>query len=38
VPFRTDAFDKIVSQDLAPAPGRPKIVTVQHNDYTGPEL
>jgi hypothetical protein len=38
VPFRSDAFDKIVPQDSAPAARRPKIVTLQHNDYTGPEL
>jgi hypothetical protein len=27
-----------VPQDKVPAAGRPKIVTMQHNDYTGPEM
>jgi hypothetical protein len=38
VPFRSDAFEKIMPQDRPPIAGRPKIVTVPHNDYTGPEM
>jgi hypothetical protein len=38
MPFRSDAFEKIVPQDSGPAAARPQIVTVQHNDYTGPEI
>jgi hypothetical protein len=38
VPFRTDASEQIAPPDKAPAAGRPKIVTVQHNDYTGTEM
>jgi hypothetical protein len=38
VPFRSDSFEKIAQRDSGLSAVRAaKIVTAQHNDYTGPE-
>jgi hypothetical protein len=38
VPFRSDAFERGGRQDRVLVARPAKIVTAQHNDYTGPEM